>query len=401
MNIRKLNYIILFFVISLFISCRNSSNSIQKEGKTNGQFQQDEVEQLKKEVDSLKKLNGELQNKNSLNIESGLTEEASSNFIQIGNQIWMAKNFNLKSFQNGDPIPQAITNSDWIDAARLGKPAWCYFQNSNTEDFGILYNWYALNDVRRLLPAGWKLPSNSDWDYLIEYSGGFEIAGGNLKSKGFEFWLSPNKFAANRDGFNALPSGSRGSNGSFSNPGYFANWWSSTSSDDNKSYVYSVNTFDAKAERNIGSRGEGFSVRGIKVINSANKLKESSINDNNMEVINLPKIVTPGLKLNKIPIEMHSAISHSGELYKELLLFKNDLYFHEQGFKDPTASKWLKELNYLKSKKESHDFLKFVKFVPEDLFLLASEYISTKGMENEYTTTIRQIIEQSLKELIN
>ena len=33
--------------------------------------------------------------------------------VQIGKQIWMAKNLDVTHFRNGDPIPEARTNKEW------------------------------------------------------------------------------------------------------------------------------------------------------------------------------------------------------------------------------------------------------------------------------------------------
>ena len=45
-------------------------------------------------------------------------------------------------------------------------------------DYGVLYNWYAAIDAA---PEGWHLPSEDEWARLIEYMGGEDIAGLNLK----------------------------------------------------------------------------------------------------------------------------------------------------------------------------------------------------------------------------
>ena len=33
--------------------------------------------------------------------------------------------------------------------------------------FGFLYNWYAATDSRKLCPAGWHVPTDSDWNKLV------------------------------------------------------------------------------------------------------------------------------------------------------------------------------------------------------------------------------------------
>ena len=68
--------------------------------------------------------------------------------VTIGEQTWMAENLNVSKFRNGDEIPEAKTNEEWIKAGNEGKPAWCYYENipANGEKYGKLYNWYAVTD---------------------------------------------------------------------------------------------------------------------------------------------------------------------------------------------------------------------------------------------------------------
>lgn len=93
--------------------------------------------------------------------------------VKIGSQIWSASNLNVGKFQNGDPIPQANSDMEWMMAAAQKKPMWCYFKfdAENGGKHGKLYNAYAIMDVRGLAPKGWKIPSDSDWKILEENIG--------------------------------------------------------------------------------------------------------------------------------------------------------------------------------------------------------------------------------------
>jgi uncharacterized protein (TIGR02145 family) len=71
-----------------------------------------------------------------------------------------------------------------------------------------LYNWYTTN-TGKLCPLGWHVSSNSDWETLINYCGGWEVAGGKLKEAGTAHWEAPNIGATNEFGFTALPGGGR------------------------------------------------------------------------------------------------------------------------------------------------------------------------------------------------
>jgi hypothetical protein len=44
--------------------------------------------------------------------------------IKIGPQTWAAKNLDVSTFRNGDPIPEAKSNEEWQKACAEQKAAW-------------------------------------------------------------------------------------------------------------------------------------------------------------------------------------------------------------------------------------------------------------------------------------
>jgi len=104
----------------------------------------------------------------------GDIQEERTKTVLIGNKEWMNYNLNVDKFRNGDPIPRAETDEEWLEATKNKQPAWCYLDNDplNGEKFGKLYNWYAVNDPRGLAPPGWKIPSDEDWTDLINFVSG-------------------------------------------------------------------------------------------------------------------------------------------------------------------------------------------------------------------------------------
>jgi uncharacterized protein (TIGR02145 family) len=80
--------------------------------------------------------------------------------ITIGDQVWMAENLSVDTFRNGDPIPHAETDEQWVDASENGQPAWCYYDNdpANGKKYGKLYYWHAVNDPPGLAPEGSRYP---------------------------------------------------------------------------------------------------------------------------------------------------------------------------------------------------------------------------------------------------
>ena len=141
---------------------------------------------------------------------------------KIGNQEWTVKNLDVDCYSNGDPIPQVEDANEW---EKLKTGAWCNYENNSVYGmkFGKLYNWFAVNDPRGLVPNGYKVPSHGDWRELKEFLGGADVAGKELKSK--TLW-NDNANGNDNFGFNGLPGGRRGKQGSFEPLGFYVNWWS-------------------------------------------------------------------------------------------------------------------------------------------------------------------------------
>jgi len=70
-------------------------------------------------------------------------------------QHWMSENLKVTHYRNGDPIPNVTENSIWFG---LSTGAYCVYNNdlATADTYGNLYNWYAVDDARGLVPAGWR-----------------------------------------------------------------------------------------------------------------------------------------------------------------------------------------------------------------------------------------------------
>ncbi|WP_291121524.1 fibrobacter succinogenes major paralogous domain-containing protein [Flavobacterium sp. UBA6026] len=188
----------------------------------------------------------------------------SSATVTIGSQIWMKKNLDVDKYRNGDLISQVQDALAW---ANLTTGAWCYYSNDVARGaiYGKLYNWYAVNDSRGLVPTGYHIPTDSDWSTLIiTNSGGVGTAGGILKEAGTTHWDMPNTDATNSSGFTGLPGGQRDFGGNFNNVGVGSFWWSSTEIDAKNALTISLYYGDGTVRIMGPNKVYGFSVRCIK-----------------------------------------------------------------------------------------------------------------------------------------
>jgi uncharacterized protein (TIGR02145 family) len=148
--------------------------------------------------------------------------------VTIGTQTWMAENLKTTHYRNGDPITYITDNNAWASAYT---GAYCWYDNdlANKDIYGALYNGYTVKDSRNIAPAGWHVPTKEEWNTLINYLGGINVAGGKMKEKGSAHWISPNVDASNESGFNALPGGLRAKDtGAFANIGLVGFYRTST-----------------------------------------------------------------------------------------------------------------------------------------------------------------------------
>jgi len=149
--------------------------------------------------------------------------------VRIGSQVWMAENLNVSAFRNGDPIMETKTNEEWKQARKEKKPAWCYYNNDpeNGNEYGKLYNWWAVIDPRGLAPEGWRIPRAEEWEKLTRFLNPQfpSQAGDELKEAGTQHWAKTNKETTNSSGFTALPGGYRDGRGTFKSKGTHACFW--------------------------------------------------------------------------------------------------------------------------------------------------------------------------------
>jgi uncharacterized protein (TIGR02145 family) len=129
--------------------------------------------------------------------------------VTIGANVWLKQNLKVTHYNNGDPIPNVTDDAIW---ANLTTGARCYYDNDSSaydSVYGVLYNWYAISEVKKICPEGWHVSTNDEWQTTETYLGGSTIAGGKMKETGTVHWKSPNTGATNSSGFTGLPGGAR------------------------------------------------------------------------------------------------------------------------------------------------------------------------------------------------
>ncbi len=187
--------------------------------------------------------------------------------IQIGDQEWMMENLKVTHYSNGDPIPEVTSNSTWCG---LNYGAYCNYDNElvNVATYGRLYNWFAVDDSRGISPEGWHVPTDDEWQTLVDYLGGSSVAGGKMKETGTIHWNSPNHGATNESCFTALPGGFRNFDfGDFFHMGSRAFFWSSSDYNSNRAWrawIRSLYYAYSGVSSSVYIMIYGFSVRCVK-----------------------------------------------------------------------------------------------------------------------------------------
>ena len=214
---------------------------------------------------------------------TGTVKDADGNVyatMKIGNQEWMAENLRTTKYNDGTAIPLVTDSSTWGTWENLTTPAFCYYNNTTNSDsikkFGALYNWYAVN-TGKLAPAGWHVPTDSEWDTLRNYliANGYNYDGtttGNKIAKSMAAktdWEASTREGAigndltknNSSGFSALPGGSRGSDGHFYYQSLWGRWLSATEGDASTAWCRYLYCDCEDLNRNYSDKVCGFSLR--------------------------------------------------------------------------------------------------------------------------------------------
>ena len=147
-----------------------------------------------------------------------------------------------------------------------------YNKNTPAETiYGYLYNWWAaigdtdgdFSSNQDIASTGWHVPTQTEWDTLINYVGGKSVAGRELKSTGTEYWLNNN--GLDTYGFSAPGAGQRIS--SFDDIKEVGTFWTSTTaavSFKTGKFNSATNASNSMTQSGAAAMKEGKSVRLIK-----------------------------------------------------------------------------------------------------------------------------------------
>jgi len=155
--------------------------------------------------------------------------------VEINGQVWMAQNLNCDV-----------------------EGSYCYDRKTeNCDRYGRLYDWCT---AKVICPSGWHLPSNEEWQELVDFAGGKDVAGKYLKAdNGWYHYGKPSGNGEDKFDFSALPGG-RGDYGSFNNIGTIGYWWSASDYGD----ILFMDGSESAALGNVSNKNVLFSVRCLK-----------------------------------------------------------------------------------------------------------------------------------------
>ena len=139
--------------------------------------------------------------------------------------------------------------------------------NAYADIYGILYNHYAVAysaGGASIAPAGWHVPTKTEWDTMVAYIGGMSVAGGMLKENGYTHWLTPNTGAVDSIGFTMLGTGYRDLFASYEEFNEWAGFWTATQT--SSTYAWAFKTQYNISDLDIGNylKTHGFSLRLVK-----------------------------------------------------------------------------------------------------------------------------------------
>lgn len=147
--------------------------------------------------------------------------------VIIGTNEWFAENLQTTTYANGDPIIGYTNLETWTNLQE-GQQLYYDFSEENLENYGRLYNGYAIEDQRGVCPTGWHVSTAAEWAELISLTEVFSMPEATvLKSSTLD---DPAWNGYNQLGFSATPGGRMSSEGDMNLLGSYAYYWVASTS---------------------------------------------------------------------------------------------------------------------------------------------------------------------------
>ena len=183
--------------------------------------------------------------------------------VKIGNQWWMAQNLNYET-----KYGSSCYNDDVSNCTKYGRLyTWATAIGKSEEQCGCGNSCDLGSDiVQGVCPAGWHLPSRTEWETLIDAVGDLFTAGAKLKAR--TGWTAYGGIT-NEDayGFSALPAGEATANKMnglfwrFDLAGDIASFWCATQYDEDYAILMFMNYDSDFADQGRYGKEHGLSVR--------------------------------------------------------------------------------------------------------------------------------------------
>ncbi len=213
------------------------------------------------------------------------------NTVTIGNQEWTTSNLKVTKYNDGTPINNGLSNTDWAlttNGALALEGAYAVYPFADAGEaneasvitkYGLLYNAYTTLNPKGIAPTGWRVATDDDWKAFEMHAGMTQTdADNNVNGRGGSAVVTKligeaDEWGANKgtDDYNFLmmPAGFRAAAGTYGQIKARAYFWTSTTSAKVSPSPYNswrrltlpgtgVNRVDI-------SRNEGYSLRLVKI----------------------------------------------------------------------------------------------------------------------------------------
>ena len=208
--------------------------------------------------------------------------------VQIGEQCWFAENLRAENYRNGDAIPANLSDGEWSSTSTGAVAVYgeglsdCNGFNPDgnacdeywsLNEYGRLYNWFAVDDARGLCPHAWSVPADGDWmelelilglDSTLLYSAGYRGDSAGIQLRDDVGWFEGGN-GNDAVGYSARPAGYRyAPSGTFSQAGKYAQIWTSSTITEEGAIARLLSFEEVGVKRSSMGRTRGISVRCIK-----------------------------------------------------------------------------------------------------------------------------------------